>query len=71
VEKTPDATLSPLAVRAERDGKGNGRVYHINFTAEDRQGNACTGAVTVCVSHDRGRGNSCVDNGSLFNSLNP
>jgi hypothetical protein len=24
-----DATLNPLAVRAERDGAGNGRVYRI------------------------------------------
>ena len=71
VGETPDATLRPLAVRAERDGKGKGRVYHINFAAEDRQGNACRGTVMVCVPHDQGRGNSCVDNGSLFNSLNP
>jgi len=36
---SPDAQLSPLAVRAERNGNtkspGNGRVYHISFTAED------------------------------------
>ncbi|HEX6304597.1 MAG TPA: choice-of-anchor Q domain-containing protein [Anaerolineales bacterium] len=29
-------------VRAERDGSGNGRVYHIFFTASDSHGNSCS-----------------------------
>ncbi|MBI2986154.1 MAG: hypothetical protein HYY45_05230, partial [Deltaproteobacteria bacterium] len=71
----PDATLSPLAVRAERNGNpkspGNGRVYHIDFTADDGKGGQCTGAVTVCVPHDQRPGATCVDGGPLYNSLAP
>jgi hypothetical protein len=40
----------PLAlVRAERVGNGNGRVYHIYFTATDSHGNSCSGEVVVGV----------------------
>jgi len=43
-------------VRAERSGSkkvpGNGRVYHIAFTADDGHGGSCTGTVRVCVPHD-------------------
>ena len=72
---SPDATLSPLTVRAERDGNpqipGDGRVYHIGFTAADGKGGTCTGTVTVCVPHDQGQHSTCIDEGSLFNSLLP
>ncbi len=72
---SPDATLSPLAVRAERNGNpktpGNGRVYHVSFTADDGQGGTCTGEVTVCVPHDQGNGSTCVDEGPLYDSLVP
>ncbi len=67
----PDASLQPLAVRAERDGSGNGRVYTIAFTADDARGGACVGTVRVCVPHDQGRGTVCADDGARFNSLNP
>jgi len=60
------------SVRAERSGTrklpGDGRVYHIEFTAEDGQAGACEGSVTVCVPHDRGNGGACVDGGALFDS---
>jgi hypothetical protein len=70
----PDAvglgTASPL-VRAERAGTpalpGNGRVYHIAFTATDPAGASCQGVATVCVPHDSA-GSGCVDDGSLFDS---
>jgi hypothetical protein len=65
----PDAQLAPLAVRAERSGMGNGRVYTITFVADDQHGGTCTGVVQVCVPHDRGRGAACVDDGSQFDSL--
>jgi cysteine-rich repeat protein len=72
---SPDATLSPLAVRAERDGNpqspGDGRVYHISFTADDGQGGTCSGTVTVCVPHDQGGSSTCVDGGPLYDSLIP
>lgn len=51
---------SVAQVKAERDGKGDGRVYRIEFVAADPSGASCTGEVTVCVPHDRGKGN-CVD----------
>jgi hypothetical protein len=55
-------------VRAERDGTGNGRVYHISFTADDGRGGTCTGEVTACIPHDQGRGSECVDGGPRFDS---
>jgi chitodextrinase len=59
-------------VRAERSGTpkvpGNGRMYHITFTATDAQGASCTGVVKVGVPHDQGKGKVVVDGGPLFNS---
>lgn len=64
---------TPLAdVRVERNGNpntpGNGRVYHINFTATGGSGETCTGTVRTCVPHDQGQGAGCVDDGPLFDS---
>lgn len=56
---SPDAQLDPLAVRAERSGQGNGRLYVISFVADDGRGGECTGVVQVCVPHDQGNGSSC------------
>ena len=61
-------TASP-SVRSERDGGGDGRVYHINFTATGA-GGSCTGSVTVGVPHDQGHG-SLVDGGPLYDSTVP
>lgn len=57
-----------VALRAARSGRGDGRVYHLRFTAADELGLACTGEVTVCVPHDEGRARSCGDGGALFAS---
>jgi hypothetical protein len=65
----PDATglgTKTAQVRAERAGTGDGRVYHISFTADDGKGGTCTGEVKVCVPHSKGK--ACVDQGSLFDS---
>ncbi len=68
--KSPDALLgSPVKVRAERLGGGNGRVYHLSFKATDAKGASCSGTVQVCVPHDMGSGSTCVDEGPLFPSL--
>jgi hypothetical protein len=60
------------SVRAERSGTkktpGDGRVYHIGFTADDGQGGSCDGVVTVCVPHDQRQGHVCVDQGPIFDS---
>mgnify|MGYP001813148072 FL=1 len=53
-------------VRAERAGGGDGRVYHIGFTAEDGNGGACTGVVQVGVPHSSG--GVAADDGALFDS---
>jgi hypothetical protein len=52
-------------VRAERVAHGNGRVYHIGFTAADRSGGSCTGEVLVAVP---GRFGRIVDDGPRFDS---
>jgi hypothetical protein len=68
---SPDATgvgTGTVRVRAERSGQGDGRVYHIGFTADDGKGGTCTHKVTVCVPHDQGRHNTCIDQGQLFDS---
>lgn len=66
---------STASVRAERNGNpktpGNGRVYHIGFTASDGKGGMCQGTVTVCVPHDQRPGAGCVDEGALFDSTVP
>jgi hypothetical protein len=58
---------STAQVRAERSGSGNGRVYHISFTAVDGNGAICTGEVKVCVPLD-GKKNTCIDGGALYDS---
>lgn len=59
---------SAPSVRAERAGGADGRVYHIGFTATDPEGATCQGSVAVCVPHDQGQGNNCIDQGALFDS---
>jgi len=60
---------SPLVmIRAERSGRGDGRVYHVSFTADDGRSGQCTGEVAVCVPHDQRPGAACVDQGPLFDS---
>jgi hypothetical protein len=59
------------SVRAERAGTravpGDGRVYHIAFTATDPSGASCQGVATVCVPHDSAS-SSCIDEGALYDS---
>jgi len=52
----------------ERDqDTGNGRVYHIRFTATDGL-LSCSGEVTVGVPHDQGQRSVAVDDGALYDS---
>ncbi|MCI0483007.1 MAG: hypothetical protein L0Y78_00295, partial [candidate division NC10 bacterium] len=55
-------------VRAERSGGGDGRVYHVSFTADDGRSGQCTGQVAVCVPHDQRPGAVCGDQGPLYDS---
>ncbi|MFC2173418.1 DM9 repeat-containing protein [Acidobacteriota bacterium] len=64
-DKVPDAEIAPdgssVNLRSERFGQGDGRVYHIVFTADE-----CSGSVTVCVP--KGANKPCVDQGALYDS---
>lgn len=74
VGNSPDAILlgNNLQVRAERDGNGDGRVYHIYFTALDAQGGLCTGEVLLgVVPHDQNSNLPPIDGGPLFDSTIP
>jgi hypothetical protein len=67
---TPDGFgigTSTAEVRAERVGSGNGRVYHISFTADDGQGGSCSSEVLVGVPHNL-QGDPAVDDGALYDS---
>jgi hypothetical protein len=58
-------------VRAERDRYGNGRVYHIYFTAEDHTGDSCNGEVRVGVVKDPVKPLDPIDGGALYDSTIP
>jgi Immunoglobulin I-set domain len=65
-----DAIINPdgtVLVRAERAGNGNGRVYHIHFTAADLEGSS-PGVVKVTVPRDKK--SVAVDGGALHVSTN-
>jgi hypothetical protein len=41
--------------RAERSGKGNGRIYTLRYEGRDRADNAASCSTTVTVAHDQGK----------------
>jgi hypothetical protein len=66
----PDGTGvggAEAALRAERAGNGDGRVYAIGFRADDDRGGSCSGSVSVGVPHSQ-NGAAPVDNGQAFDS---
>jgi hypothetical protein len=72
VLRSPDAKRGERAdqvwLRAERRGKGDGRVYRIQYLAWDAHGNACDGTATVVVPHDRAHP-AALDSGGSFDSF--
>ncbi len=69
-DTSPDAVIQSdgsVLLRAERAGKGNGRVYSIQFTATDQYGQSCSGSVAVTVPHNK-KG-AAVDSGQNHDSL--
>lgn len=68
----PDAQIvsgSEVNLRAERDGRGNGRVYEIDvLVTDDASGATCTGTVTVGVPHDAA-GGPAINDGAIYSSL--
>jgi hypothetical protein len=68
-DAAPDAVIQPdgtVLLRAERASSGNGRVYHVGFTASDGYGGSCSSTVTVCVPITKN--GSCIDGGALYDS---
>jgi murein DD-endopeptidase MepM/ murein hydrolase activator NlpD len=65
---------STVSLRAQRDGSGDGRVYHVFFTATG-PGGTCSSVVKVIVPHDMGVGQDArgtvVDGGPIYNSTMP
>jgi hypothetical protein len=55
-----------VLLRAERAGNGNGRVYHVHFTASDFEGSV-SGVVDVSVPVNK-KGNAAIDDGELYDS---
>ncbi len=55
-----------VALQAARDAFGDGRVYHLAFTATGPEGASCSGEVTVCVPRDLGPDRACGDEGPLY-----
>ena len=74
VVENPDAINligNSVDLRADRDGKGNGRFYHLFFTAADIYGASCSGQVVVgVVSHDQSD-KTPIDGGPLYDSTQP
>jgi hypothetical protein len=65
----PDGTAY---LRAERDGNGNGRVYHIFFTAYYEDNTNSSGEVkTAIVAHDQSDDIDSIDDGAIYNSTQP
>ncbi|MEW6087983.1 MAG: hypothetical protein AB1498_06715 [bacterium] len=50
--------IEKIFLRAEREGKGNGRIYTITYVATDFSGNSSTVSVRVTVAHDIGEEDS-------------
>jgi hypothetical protein len=55
-------------VRAERSGRGDGRIYTIEFEASDDRGGNCQGTVKVCVPRDMGQASVCLPSPTVFRS---
>ncbi|HEU4769630.1 MAG TPA: hypothetical protein VFS77_19845, partial [Pyrinomonadaceae bacterium] len=73
-DMSPDGAgvgTSTPSVRAERSGKGNGRMYEITFSASDGKGGQCSGKAKISVAHDRHPNSIAVDDGQLFSSTSP
>ena len=58
-----------ILLRAERSGRGDGRVYRVSFKAVDSKGNRCVGEAFIGVPHDMGKGRLPIDSGQRYNSF--
>jgi hypothetical protein len=70
-DTAPDAVIlhgGKVKIRAERSGRGNGRVYKIYFTAWDGKGGDCSGWVSVVVPHDKSPRHPVINDGQRYDS---
>jgi hypothetical protein len=72
-DTSPDAVIQGdvVLLRAERSGTGNGRIYQVDFTADDEQGGACNGSVRVSVPFTMKPGQPITDDGQRYDSTQP
>jgi VCBS repeat-containing protein len=70
-DTSPDATLDPPQVRAERSGKGDGRVYVVTLVADDGNGGTCTGSFEIGVPHSQKKPITIVNSGTTYDSTQP
>ncbi|MFC1880657.1 bifunctional metallophosphatase/5'-nucleotidase [Thermodesulfobacteriota bacterium] len=77
VDTSGDGSFSPdgagigtdtASIRAERDGSGNGRIYHIEFMATDDMGGVCVNFVSVGVPLNKQ--DDPIDDGASYDSSN-
>jgi hypothetical protein len=71
-DPSPDGNglgTSTAQVRSERLGLGDGRVYHIGFTALDGQGGFCMGDAIVSVPPNQAH--DAIDSGPVVDSTQP
>ena len=61
IDTFADGSIIAVGQSADNDRlTGEGRMVQINFTAADGNGGRCTGNVSVCLPHDRGKNSNCV-----------
>jgi TolB protein len=75
-DTSPDARAgsesNSVLLRAERSGRGDGRIYRVSFMGSDGEGGSCTGTVTVGVPKSMGPSSTLADSAPpSFNSLGP
>lgn len=71
-KSTPDwlvVNSSMVQLRAERAGKGDGRIYTITVTCTDAQGNTSSKSTTVAVPHDNGKSTARLGTGEMQNTV--
>ena len=61
----PGSASDQALIRAERSGKGDGRVYALHVSVSDGLGGQCTGTALVSVPHDQS-GKAAIDSGQAY-----
>jgi hypothetical protein len=68
----PATQPNEAGLRAERSGRGDGRVYRVSFTGSDGEGGSCSGVVAVGVPKNMGAGRVAIDSAPpSFDSFEP